>query len=81
MDLWIQPCARCPDLYGKSAAESAHQDLTLTGVGAVKMSEWKEHYTCVRCRAGVCANSCRAAEAADLDAVETPASIKRNARA
>ena len=36
MDLWIQPCARCPDLYGKAAAESAHQDLTLTGAGAVK---------------------------------------------
>jgi hypothetical protein len=51
MDLWIQPCARCADLYGKAAAESAHQDLTLTGAGAVKDERVEEHYTCVRCRA------------------------------
>ena len=50
MDLWIQPCARCIDLYGKAAAESPHQDLTLNGVGAVKNERVEEHYTCVRCR-------------------------------
>jgi type I restriction enzyme R subunit len=31
MDLWIQPCARCADLYGKPATEPEHQDLTLKG--------------------------------------------------
>lgn len=51
MDLWIQPCARCADLYGKAAAESAHQDLTLTGASAVKDERIEEHYTFVRCRA------------------------------
>jgi hypothetical protein len=52
MDLWIQPCARCADLYGKAAAESAHQDLMLTGAcaGAVKDEPVEKHYTCVRCR-------------------------------
>jgi cytochrome c551/c552 len=51
MDLWIQPCARCADLYGKSAAEHPHQDLTLNGAGAVKDARAEEHYTCVRCHA------------------------------
>lgn len=51
MDIWIQPCARCADLYGKTAAESAHQDLTLTSVGVVKEERVEQHYTCVRCRA------------------------------
>jgi hypothetical protein len=30
------PCARCTNLYGKAAAESAHHDLTLTGTAVVK---------------------------------------------
>jgi hypothetical protein len=51
MDLWIQPCTRCADLYGKPATEPPHQDLTVTGAGAVKDARIEEHYTCVRCRA------------------------------
>lgn len=51
MDLWIQPCAQCADLYGKSAAELPHPNLTLSGVGTVKDARIEEHYTCVRCRA------------------------------
>jgi hypothetical protein len=51
MDLWIQPCARCADLYGKSADEPPHDDLTLNGTGAVKDARVDEHYTCIRCHA------------------------------
>jgi hypothetical protein len=51
MDLWIQPCTRCADLYGKPAAELPHRDLTFNGAGAVKDARAEEHYTCVRCRA------------------------------
>ena len=51
MHLWIQPCAWCADLYGESAAEHPHQDLTLNGAGAVKDARAEEHYTCVRCHA------------------------------
>ncbi|CAE6847553.1 hypothetical protein R70006_07405 [Paraburkholderia domus] len=51
MDLWIQPCAWCADLYGKPATEPPHRDLTLKGVGAVKGERREEHYTCGRCRA------------------------------
>ena len=51
MDLWIQPCAQCADLYGKAAAEPPHQDLTFNGAGAVKDARVEELYTCVRCRA------------------------------
>ncbi|TCK87191.1 hypothetical protein B0G74_7729 [Paraburkholderia sp. BL9I2N2] len=50
MDLWLQPCARCADLYGKAAAEPPHQDLTLNGAGAVKDARVEEHCTCLRCR-------------------------------
>jgi len=51
MDLWIQPCALCAELYGKSAAEPPHADLTLNGVGAAPDQRKEEHYTCVRCSA------------------------------
>lgn len=49
MDLWIQPCRRCADLYGKLATEPPHADLTLDSASAVTDAE--EHYTCERCRA------------------------------
>ncbi|SIO36999.1 hypothetical protein SAMN05444172_1438 [Burkholderia sp. GAS332] len=49
MELWIQPCARCADLYGQPATAAAHDDLTLNGVGAVKDARAEEHYTCMRC--------------------------------
>ncbi|SOE56125.1 hypothetical protein SAMN05446635_1013 [Burkholderia sp. OK233] len=51
MDLWIQPCARCADLYGQSATAAPHEDLTPNGGGAVKDARAEEHYTCVRCGA------------------------------
>ena len=51
MDLWIQPCALCADLYGQPSSVPPHGDLTLNGVGAVKDARAEEHYTCVRCRA------------------------------
>ena len=51
MDLWIQPCARCADLYGQFAAEPPHQDLILNGAGTVKNARVEEHYACVRCLA------------------------------
>jgi hypothetical protein len=46
MDLWIQPCTQCADLYGKPAAEPPHQDVTLNSAPRVEA-----HHTCVRCRA------------------------------
>jgi hypothetical protein len=49
MDLWIQPCARCADLYGQPAATAPHRDLTLNDAGAVKDARVQEHYTCIRC--------------------------------
>ncbi|MEC5408583.1 hypothetical protein VOM14_23820 [Paraburkholderia sp. MPAMCS5] len=51
MEIWIQPCTRCADLYGQPAVEPPHQDLTFNGAGAVKDERVEEHYTCVRCRA------------------------------
>jgi hypothetical protein len=36
MDLWIQPCAACADLYGQLAATNPHDELTLNGAGDVK---------------------------------------------
>ncbi|PMS17801.1 hypothetical protein C0Z16_36350 [Paraburkholderia rhynchosiae] len=51
MDLWIQPCTPCADLYGKPATETPHRELTLNGAGGVKDARAEEHYTCVRCRA------------------------------
>jgi transposase-like protein len=51
MDLWIQPCAKCADLYGKPSTEAPHQELTLKGSGAAGESRVEQHYTCDRCRA------------------------------
>jgi hypothetical protein len=51
MDLWIQPCAKCADLYGKPSTEAPHHELTLNGSGAAGASRIEQHYTCDRCRA------------------------------
>ena len=49
MDLWIQPCSQCADLYGQPATEPPHAELSLNSASAVTGAE--EHYTCERCRA------------------------------
>ncbi|WP_148662151.1 hypothetical protein [Paraburkholderia phytofirmans] len=36
MDLWIQPCAACADLYGPLAATDPHDKLTPNGAGDMK---------------------------------------------
>ncbi|MPW11052.1 hypothetical protein GCT19_36710 [Paraburkholderia sp. CNPSo 3155] len=51
MDLWIQPCAQCADLHGKSATEPPHHDLALKGAGSVGDARREEHYTCAQCGA------------------------------
>jgi len=52
MDLRIQPCSRCADLYGKPATEPPHPDLTLNNASVVVTDvHAEEHYTCERCRA------------------------------
>jgi hypothetical protein len=51
MNFWIQPCARCADLYGQSAGEPPHSGLALNGIGAVKDVRAEEHYARVKCRA------------------------------
>jgi hypothetical protein len=50
MDIWIQPCAPCSDLHGKTTANPSHPDLSLDGTGVVKDSRIEEHYICGRCR-------------------------------
>ncbi|ABE30486.1 hypothetical protein Bxe_A2487 [Paraburkholderia xenovorans LB400] len=51
MDLWIQPCAACADLYGQPASKGPHDRLKLNNRGAEKDVRAEEHYTCVRCKA------------------------------
>jgi hypothetical protein len=51
MELWIQPCAPCADLYGHPATVEPHDNLSLGGAGAVKNARVEEHYTCSRCGA------------------------------
>jgi len=51
MDLWIQPCTRCADLYGNPATEPPHQYLIFIGAGEKREVRVDEHYKCVRCRA------------------------------
>jgi hypothetical protein len=48
MDLWIQPCAACADLYGQLAAINPHDELKLNGAGKVKDARIEEHDTCGR---------------------------------
>jgi hypothetical protein len=51
MELWIQPCTPCADLYGQPAHAEPHDTLTLNGSGGVKDATVEQHYTCVRCGA------------------------------
>ncbi|AUT74312.1 hypothetical protein CUJ88_36260 [Paraburkholderia hospita] len=51
MELWIQPCAPCADLYGQPSTVHPHDTLTLVGAGAVKDAQVEQHYTCTRCSA------------------------------
>jgi hypothetical protein len=51
MDLWIQPCTPCADLYGQPATVEPHDTLTLVGSGAVKDAQAEQHFTCTRCGA------------------------------
>lgn len=50
MELWIQPCAACADLYGQPASQSPHDGLALNNRGSVKDARTEEHYTCIRCK-------------------------------
>ncbi|CAE6819162.1 hypothetical protein R69888_06017 [Paraburkholderia haematera] len=51
MELWIQPCTPCADLYGQLSTVEPHDTLTLVGAGAVKDARAEQHYTCTRCGA------------------------------
>jgi hypothetical protein len=51
MDLWIQPCVPCAELYGQPATVAPHDTLTLAAEGAVKDAKTEQHYVCTRCRA------------------------------
>jgi hypothetical protein len=50
MELWIQPCAACAHLFGRSASNEPDEALALNGRGAVGDDRVEEHYTCLRCR-------------------------------
>ncbi|QGZ65803.1 hypothetical protein FAZ98_28540 [Paraburkholderia acidisoli] len=49
MELWIQPCRPCAELYGQPATQAPHEDLALDGAGA--NAEATRRYTCRRCNA------------------------------
>jgi hypothetical protein len=51
MELWIQPCAACADLYGQPATAEPHDDLALKGASAMKGDVVELHYICKRCAA------------------------------
>jgi len=51
VELWIQPCEPCTDLYGHPSTVDPHDTLTLVGAGEVKAAQVEQHYTCVRCGA------------------------------
>jgi hypothetical protein len=52
MDLWIQPCAPCADLYGQPSTVQPHDNLSLKHVGGdVKGLRSEQHFTCTRCGA------------------------------
>ena len=51
MDLWIQPCTACVDLYGRPAAVEPHNNLSSAGTGAAKDAQTEQRYTCMRCGA------------------------------
>ncbi|AUT66371.1 hypothetical protein C2L65_42435 [Paraburkholderia terrae] len=49
MELWIQPCAPCADLYGRPSSVDPHDTLTLIGASAVKDAQLEQRYSCTRC--------------------------------
>jgi hypothetical protein len=51
MELWIQPCTPCADLYGQPSAVDPHAMLTVVEVGAVEDAGADQHYICTRCSA------------------------------
>jgi hypothetical protein len=51
VELWIQPCAPCADLYGQPSTLHPHDTLNLVGAGAEKDAKVEQHYTCTRCGA------------------------------
>ncbi|RDK00505.1 hypothetical protein DLM46_22995 [Paraburkholderia lacunae] len=51
MELWIQPCAPCAELYGQPSTVEPHDNLTLNAAGAVKDAQAEQHFTCIRCGA------------------------------
>ena len=74
MDLWIQPCAACADLYGQLAAINPHDELTLNGAGNVKDARIEARHLQALLRR-ICAHSHRAAGATNLDAPERGAAL------
>ena len=48
MELWIQPCAPCADLYGQPSTVHPHDTLSLIVAGAVKDTQVEQHYACTR---------------------------------
>ena len=51
MELWIQPCAPCADLYGQPSTVHPHDTLSLIIAASVKDAQVEQHYTCTRCGA------------------------------
>ncbi|HKR46495.1 MAG TPA: hypothetical protein VJU59_43680 [Paraburkholderia sp.] len=51
MELWIQPCVPCADLYGQPSTVDPHDKLSLIVAGAVRNAQVEQHYTCTRCGA------------------------------
>ncbi len=51
MDLWIQPCVPCSELYGQPSTIEPHDALTLAGTGTVRDAQVERRYTCTRCGA------------------------------
>lgn len=49
MELWIQPCRPCAELYGQPAAQAPHEDLALNEAGG--NADSTRRYTCRRCHA------------------------------
>ncbi|BEU28293.1 hypothetical protein [Paraburkholderia sp. 22B1P] len=46
LELWIQPCAPCADLYGEPSTVERRETLIRIGAGAVKDAQVEQHYTC-----------------------------------
>ncbi|WP_144108429.1 hypothetical protein [Paraburkholderia sp. BCC1886] len=48
MELWIQPCAACADLYGRPSSVEPHDTLA---PGTPDTASPNQHYVCGRCSA------------------------------